>query len=130
MPVAERLALDLRDAGIGTWLDKENLRGGDRWDSIINETISKEVNYVVVLQSEALLAKDVGYVNREINAALYRQQEYREPRRFLIPAVVDNPENQLKELRDLHYVDLTAGGTRDLVKTIKRDIDYAQRANA
>jgi hypothetical protein len=127
-PIAERLALDLRNAGIGTWLDKENLRGGDRWDSIINETISKEVNYVVVLQSEALLAKEVGYVNREINAALYRQQEYREPRRFLIPVVVDSEENQLRELRDLHYVDLTAGGAHDLVKTIKRDIDYAQRA--
>lgn len=127
---AERIAHDLRTAGIDTWFDKENLRGGDRWDDMIERTIKRDVDYVVVLQSEAMKQKEVGYVNREIHLALARQHEYRAPRVFLIPAYVDGIDSKLDliELDRLQSVDVTpSAGVTDLVRAIMRDLSLQGR---
>jgi hypothetical protein len=102
---AERVSTGLRANRIEVWLDKDALAAGDAWDSIIEQRI-RDVNYVVVLQSAHLLRKEVGYVNKELNLAFERQQEYRLPRRFIIPAVIDDPANQLADLAALQWVDL------------------------
>lgn len=121
---AERVADDLRTNGIDSWLDKHDLRGGDDWDSTIRRTIAERVDYVVVLQSESLRSRDVGYVNREIELARDRQLEYRPPRRFIIPAMIDDPANRLEDLERWQSVDLTApNGIDDLVRVIKRDLN-------
>jgi len=128
---AKRVSEGLEANGIGTWLDRDQLRGGDQWDSRIRQTIGESVDYVVVLQSASLRAKDVGYVNREINLALDRQLEYRPPRRFLIPAVIDDAANCLDELRHLQTTDLaTEHGMDELVRVIKRDLDLQVRQSA
>jgi hypothetical protein len=130
--IARQIAEGLRAAGIGTWVDKENLRGGDRWDDMIELTIDREVDYVVVLQSAAMKAKDVGYVNREIGMALDRQRDYRPPRVFLIPAIIDDPVNRLKgfEIERLQSVDITpAAGLSALVRAIVRDLDLRNRGS-
>jgi hypothetical protein len=125
---AEEVADGLAANGIDTWFDKDDLEGGDEWDALIRRTISQQVDYVVVLQSASLLSKDVGYVNREIELARDRQQEYRPPRRFIIPAVVDDPANRLAELERWQSVDLTAPkGIDDLVRVIKRDLSLRDR---
>ena len=61
-----------------------------------------------MLQSANLRHKEVGYVNKEINLALDRQQYYRPPARFLIPAILDDRDNQLRRAAELQCVDLTA----------------------
>lgn len=127
---AERIADELRAAGINTWFDRENLRGGDRWDDLIERTIRREVDYVVILQSAAMLAKDVGYVNREINFALDRQRDYRPPRVFLIPAFIDHADHRLDLLaiERLQSVDVTPpAGVTDLVRAIMRDVNLQGR---
>ena len=125
---AANLAADLKRNGVDVWLDKENLRGGDRWDAMIRRTIEDEVQYVVVIQSASLAAKDVGYVNREIGLALDRQKEYREPRTFIIPVSIDGPDAHLEELKDLQSIDLLGGdGVDVLVQAIMRDINLAGR---
>ena len=127
---AQRIADGLRSAGIATWLDKENLRGGDRWDDMIEQTLKREVSYVVVLQSQAMKLKDVGYVNREISIAIDRSRDYRVPRVFLIPAVIDHPDNKLEllDLQRLQSVDVTpAAGVTDLVRAIMRDLSLQGR---
>lgn len=125
------LADGLRANGINAWFDRDELRGGDRWDSKMRQTIAEDVDYVVVIQSANLLAKDVGYVNREIHMALDRQEEYRAPRRFLLPAVIDDLDNILDDLRDLQSIDLTdAAGIDHLVKAIRRDQSYKVRQGA
>jgi hypothetical protein len=126
---AAELSRQLRDNKINVWLDRDNLRGGDQWDSMIERTLEDEVQYVVVLQSAGLKAKEVGYVNKEINLAIGRQAYYRPPRIFLIPAVIDSVDNQLDMLSRLQFVDLTSSdGINQLVRTIKRDVDAASRA--
>lgn len=101
------------------WLDKEDLRGGDRWDDLIESTIS-EVDYVVVLNSRTLAAKAEGraYVNKEIKAAL-RAAEL-SWNAFVIPVLTDD-QPLLPQLEKLHSVDLREpNGLQKLVREIKR----------
>ena len=124
---AERVSVGLRTNRIDVWLDKDSLGGGDEWDEVIERRI-EDVNYVVVLQSGHLKNKQVGYVNKELNLALGRQQYFRLPRRFIIPAMLDGPDNVLHELANLQAVDLTApDGIDSLVRAIRTDLDLARR---
>lgn len=125
--VAREVADALQASGIDTWFDENDLRGGDSWDEKIRRSL-REVDYVLVLQSQSLRDKDVGYVNREISIALDRQAEYRPPRRFLIPVVVDSPEYRLEELDYLQAPDLsTETGMDELIRAIKRDVNLKER---
>jgi TIR domain/SIR2-like domain len=125
---AQRVASQLRDNGINVWLDKDNLRGGDDWDGLIEHVLEREVQYVVVLQSANLKVKEVGYVNKEIRLAVERQSYYRAPRIFVIPTIIDRPESNLSELERFQFIDLSVSeGINDLVKTIRRDLDTASR---
>ena len=125
---AERVSAGLRANRFDVWLDKDALEGGDDWNAAIEQRILRDTDYVVVLQSANLLHKEVGYVNKEISLAFDRQQQYRPPRRFIIPTVVDDPTNQLVELSTWQYVDLRrADGIDEIVKAIRVDLDRATR---
>jgi TIR domain/SIR2-like domain len=125
---AAELSRQLRANQINVWLDKDSLRGGDDWDAMIEQTL-RDVQYVVVLQSAGLKAKDVGYVNKEIKLAIDKQEYYRPPRIFLIPTIIDSVDNLLPTLSNVQFVDVTtADGVDELVRTIKRDVDIASRS--
>ena len=68
---ARRLWDGLDRAGFEVWLDKVRLEGGDRWDPAIEQAIDQS-DYVLVLQSRALVAKVDSYVNKEIALARER----------------------------------------------------------
>ncbi len=114
----------LAGAGFDPWLDKESLRGGDRWDALIESTI-KEVDYFVVVNSKALKAKSLAasYVNKEIKVAL-RAEDWRMGK-FIIPVRVDDTP-LLDPLTTYHAVDLgEPEGMRNLVRAIKRQAGAA-----
>ena len=126
---AAKVSTGLKANGINVWLDQDALGAGDDWNQEIEQWIRRDVNYCVVLQSTSLRHKAVGYVNKEISLALDRQQQYRRPRIFLIPAFVDGAENILEELDVLQSVDLTtADGIDRLVRVIRRDLDLESRS--
>ena len=123
------IAMHLRQNGINTWLDRNDLRGGSNWDTEIKRVLREEVHYVVVIQSAALMRKGVGYVNKELTQALERQQEYRGRLSFIIPVTIDPDRGSLLEdLDHLHTVDLSSGELDDLVKEINRQIEYAGKS--
>lgn len=112
----------LKESGIKPWLDRENLRGSDNWDKEINKTI-KQVDYFVVLQSKALVKKQIGYVNREINEAIDRKKEFRAGITFIIPVKIDDCK-YLEELKDIQSFDLTdEKNIKELISKIKRDFE-------
>ena len=136
---AENLANQLQAHGITTWVDRENLRGGVRWDDQIEHVLENDARFVVVLQSRNLLDQVIGlsYVNKEINIALDMQQRVGFGGTFLIPTFIedaeplrreiDERENQLQLLRALQSIDLTQGGVNDLVAVIQREIERDQK---
>jgi hypothetical protein len=110
----------LKRARLEPWLDQQALHGGDRWDDAIEKTIEK-VNYFVVLNSKALVAKshEASYVNKEINRAL-EAAEMRLGGRFIVPACIDDTP-LLDELSKYQAVDLRKpDGLNELVRTFKR----------
>lgn len=124
-PRVEHIANGLRQNGLRTWRDVDSLRGGDRWDSMIRSTLRNDVDYVVVAESQSLVRKaaERSYVNREIKIALDVQDEYALPRVFLIPVLLDGPDNQRDELSRFQGIDLAQDGAVDmLARAIKRDM--------
>ena len=115
----------LRRARLEPWLDKESLRGGDRWDDLIGSTIEK-VDYFVVLNSRALAAKsrEASYVNKEIKRALLAD-ERRLIGHFIVPASIDDTP-LLAPLKGYQAVDLRPPeGLNNLVRAIKRKVGGA-----
>jgi hypothetical protein len=118
---AASLYKKLEQAGIRPWLDKEKLRGGDRWDNIIKNTI-EEIDYFVVMQSKNLEEKCIGYVNKEIRLALEREKKFRDLN-FIIPVKIDESK-LLKELEPFQAIDLTdKANIKKLIDTIQRDFE-------
>lgn len=111
----------MRLAGLKPWLDKENLRVGEHWDEVIKKAIKKEIDYFLVLQSNQLVNKIEGYVNKEIYEARERQKEFRSGIRFIIPVKIEDCD-LLEELEELQAFDLTdEKKVDDLIRIIKRD---------
>lgn len=122
------VAEGLRAAGIGAWLDKDSLRGGEDWNDTVEHLLKEEVQYVAVLQSAAMRHKGEGYVFKEINLALERQIYRLPPRVFLIPVIIDDPVNRLDALNHLQSVNVAPpAGVTELVKAIRRDLDLQVR---
>jgi hypothetical protein len=112
----------LKRARLEPWLDKDALRGGDRWDELIAATIEK-VDYFVVLNSKALAAKsrEASYVNKEIKRAL-QADDLRLVGHFIVPACIDDTP-LLEPLAKFHAVDLRRPeGLSELVRAIKRQV--------
>jgi hypothetical protein len=115
------LSQALEARGIAIWLDRKNLRGGDDWDRLIPDIIRKQVDYVVVAQSRALVERVESYCYKEIRAALERQQYFAKGIRFLIPLQLE-ASVLLDELTQLQSVDLTnPQGIQQLVQAIQED---------
>jgi MinD-like ATPase involved in chromosome partitioning or flagellar assembly len=126
---AASLYKELENAGFIPWFDKENIRGGDEWNRLINRMIKREIDYFIVLQSKALAKKREGYVIREINIALERTKEFRPGIRFIIPVKIEKC-NLLEYLEHLNTFDLTdKADIKKLINTIQRDFEKRKITN-
>lgn len=121
----EKLAAKLTAAGIAVWQDKQNLRGGDNWRRVLKDVIAEQVDYVIVAQSRQMVSQIEGYFYHEINAALLRQDGFREGTHFVIPVTLDDCE-PLKDLADFHITDIRSD---EDVARLSREIldDWRQR---
>jgi hypothetical protein len=70
-------------------LDRNFLLAGDDCDPNIEQTGLKSY-YFIVLNSNNLASKVVGYVNKEIKLALHRQEYMASGVKFIIPLGINN----------------------------------------
>ena len=118
---ASALYGQLKAAGLDPWLDKDNLRGGDLWDDMIQKVIKNEIDYFLVLQSKNLKNKVEGYVHKEIHDARERQKRFRPGIRFIIPLIIDG-SGGLEELEDLHNIPIDSENKiEELIRVIESD---------
>ncbi|MGH8584008.1 MAG: toll/interleukin-1 receptor domain-containing protein [Gammaproteobacteria bacterium] len=97
----------LRERGINTWRDRDDLRGGVNWDRMIQHVIEKQVDYFLVLQTPEMLVTTEAYLFKEIKTALERHRAMAEGFAFIFPAFLEGAgEQKLAELEHLNYVDL------------------------
>jgi hypothetical protein len=128
--LAARIFTSLLKKGFEPWLDKDALRGGEDWNLMIKDQLS-ETDFVLVLQTPALVAKRVGYVNKEIAIARERSQFYRGS--FLIHIMVGNlkPEERVEELAAYQQLGLHDDTYEEdmavIISTMLRDYQRRQR---
>jgi hypothetical protein len=102
------------------------LRGGDRWNQVIPRVLdSNEVNYVVVLQSEAMLSRQYrrSYFHTEIEMGLKIGSEFGRGIRFVIPCFLESCDLlPVFQEEKINSIDLTGqDGITPLVNAIKED---------
>jgi hypothetical protein len=106
--------------GIATWHDRQDLRGGDNWNQLIRDVLDRQCDYVLVMQTRAMVSTVRTYCNREIAIALDIQQEYG-AFKFVIPIRLDDCAG-FDNLRHLQTQDLRTDADLDrLVRTIRAD---------
>jgi hypothetical protein len=80
---------------IDCWFDKDQLRGGDRWDDKIQRVIQKEIDYFVIVASNSMKKYTEHYFFKEINAAIERYGQVNKAKRiFILPVVIDDSHNR------------------------------------
>jgi hypothetical protein len=116
----EELAAQLEARGIDVWQDKQDLRAGDNWDNTLKDVISRRVDYVIVVQTQAMTSRIEGVFHREVAAALLRQGNMADFR-FVIPIRIGDCA-MLSSLSHVHAIDVSApGGIEALRTSIEED---------
>jgi hypothetical protein len=126
----EKLTNELRTRGIAVWRDKDDLRAGDDWDRVLLNVIATRVDYVIVVQTPAMVARVQGVFNREIEAAQKRQSEMGEYQgqrlRFLLPVKMGESP-LLSSLEAAHVIDVSAPEGLEALRVAIVE-DWARRA--
>lgn len=119
--VVEAFSAKLQHLGVNTWVDRQNLRGGDHWNRLLGKAINEWVDYVVVLETPAMLRRTESYYYKEIDLALERARGFRQGARFIFPAQLMACE-RLEELAHLQRTDLIRpNGLEKLAQEIRDD---------
>jgi TolB-like protein/Tfp pilus assembly protein PilF len=103
----EQIAMALRAAGIATWFDKSELRGGDVWDRTIRQRIRDCALFIPVI-SRHTQERLEGYFRLEWKLAVDRSQRMAAERTFIVPVIVDATRDRDALVPDFfHEVQLT-----------------------
>jgi hypothetical protein len=108
------------------WLDTSFLQGGDDWNKELEDKI-RSSDYFLVLNSQNLVRKQVGYVNKEIAEALDQQRHRQSGIRFIIPLQVGGAtaETGRSDLAGFQQLPLRADSFNDdlgaIIKWLSRD---------
>jgi hypothetical protein len=126
---AQRITDLLRQEGLDPWLDKEGLRVGSNWSDKLTDTISKDTDFFVVLQSKALSDRLESYVHKEVKLALSRQEM--RAGSFIFPVIIDEDANRLEaidraKIQSMKVFDIDAD-VPVLAKEIRREHARQQR---
>jgi TolB-like protein/cytochrome c-type biogenesis protein CcmH/NrfG len=109
---AQRISSALRAAGIETWFDKSELRGGDAWDNQIKQQIKACALFIPVISANSR-ARTEGYFRLEWKLAVDRSHLMADDKTFLLPVVVDDtPEADARvpdKFRQVQWTHLPAG---------------------
>jgi hypothetical protein len=110
----------LKNGKLNPWIDKEGIRSGDEWNKLLEDTI-EDIDYFIIVQSEAMANKTRGYVNKEIKLAIRLSDQVRSGFNYIFPVKIDDSE-PLAELEKYQTRDLTdMGNIKTLIKDIRRD---------
>ena len=114
-------------------LDTQLLTAGTDWNQTLEDRI-RGCDYFVVLNSDSLAAKRIGYVNKEIDLALDQERYVQKGVRFVVPVCIGGlaPENGVPELRRFQQHAVRPGSEADdlaaLATLLSRDFQVRLRA--
>ncbi|MET0069738.1 MAG: toll/interleukin-1 receptor domain-containing protein [Candidatus Thiodiazotropha sp.] len=123
--LADQLRSGLQSEDIDVWIDVNDIRGGDAFDSTIEEAILKDVDCFLLVHTKEFVKANDSYVNKELVWAKQRAERIRGA--FIIPLLMDE-EEILWSLNKLHAIDLHSG-SNDAFKRLVKDIRRCEQEN-
>jgi hypothetical protein len=137
-PLVDRLAADLRAAGIEVWLDRDNIAAGERWRDAIRGGIRRGDLFIACFSSN-YAQRDQTYMNEELILAIEQLRMRPTDRSWFIPVSLDGaaiPERTVgagETLRDLQAVDLSTAwrsGIQRIIAVARPEARSARNASA
>lgn len=131
----DELARDLRRAGVEVWLDREQLRAGQRWRDAIRDAIRSGALFVACF-SRASARRARTHMNAELVVAVEELQLRAADRAWFVSVLLDDGEVPARSigagetLHDLQWVDLAANwsaGVAAIALAAKQSDDRAGR---
>lgn len=101
---ASRIYSDLKNRGIGVWLDSQDLLPGQKWEVEIKK-VMRSCTYVIALLSDNSVSKK-GFVQKELKFALDLLDEVPADDVFVIPVRITKCIPNDERLQTLHWADL------------------------
>ncbi|MBF0451419.1 MAG: toll/interleukin-1 receptor domain-containing protein, partial [Candidatus Magnetomorum sp.] len=86
--MAERICNDLKQEGITTWMDTNDIQGGQLWEEKIKKAIQDSDYFLILLASDVLATN--GYIHTELKFALDHSRCIPQTKPFIIPVRLDN----------------------------------------
>lgn len=120
----DKLAEQLRHAGVHVWLDRTDLNVGDRWKDSIRTAIRKG-EYFIACFSPAYASRERTYMNEELLVAIDELRLRPRERSWFLPITLGSAEVPARPigpgetLQDLHHIDLSTNWARGLASLMR-----------
>lgn len=117
----DQLIRDLEGKGIEVWVDREDIRGGDRWRPAIVEAIRTCQSFVLVLSPNSV---ESGNVSKEVSLA----ETHKRP---IIPISLqpcDIPATMEYQLAELQWIDFGTGNYQSALERLTQVLSNAPSA--
>lgn len=130
----DQLVAILRHHGVNVWIDRKNIKPGQRWQLAIRRAI-KDGAFFLACFSYAYKTRESTYVNEELILAIEELRRRPVDRAWFIPILLDNsgiPERQIgagEYLSDLQCIDLS-GSWQEGINQLLEAIGVKQSPNA
>ncbi len=118
----------LSDAGIPTWFDKKDLRGGEPWEYVIRQRISEASLVLVCLSTHSVDRK--GFFHQEMRYAVGEAMKLPKGKVFIMPVCLNKCQIP-DDLRQWHAIELwTESASYTLLDSIGHAINCGARARS
>jgi TIR domain len=87
--MVDRLVTSLRSHGIDVWIDREQIKPGERWQTAIKNAI-REGAYFLACFSTASQARARSYMNEELTLAIDELRMRPAERRWFVPVLLSD----------------------------------------
>jgi hypothetical protein len=110
----DRMCADLHSAGVHTWLDRDQIKPGQRWRRAIRDAIRTGAFFVACFSSSSV-ARSKTYMNEELTLAIDELRQMPAERTWFIPVLLsrcevpDTPIGGGETLRDLQWISFKSG---------------------
>lgn len=120
----DRLCESLRAAGVQIWLDREQIKPGQRWQRVIREAIRSGTHFIACF-SRQYREREESYMNEELLLALDELRRKPAERTWFIPVLLsrcklpDPPLGGGESLKDIQWVSLYSNWEKGISRLIE-----------
>jgi len=131
-PAVERIRAELERQGMDVWFDRDDLRGGDAYETMIRRNIRRSSLFLAIISGHSLIQQP-RFFRKEWRAALDRAEMFPDNWPFIFPVVIDATQPYAAEglpekFTGLQWMKLPDGQcTDEFLNTVRDAFRNAQR---